>query len=117
MRDHSLIALSCAIEVLRMVNRLFHQEMYEWKVVNLDTQYADFDGSLWPFESLIYEGLGPEDVVFFVGGTQLEQELMPEMIAAARRLAAQKVILGSLCSGGQIIAAAGLLDGYRVAAP
>jgi transcriptional regulator GlxA family with amidase domain len=113
--SYSMIALTSAVEPLRMANRLCEHEVYAWSIVSLDGQpVAASNGlSLSPTEAL--DQLGPVNVVFVCGGVNVQQAVTQELLAALRRLAQRRVALGSLCTGGYALAKAGLLDRYRAA--
>jgi transcriptional regulator GlxA family with amidase domain len=63
--------------------------------------------------TLALEQAGPADIVFVVGGVQVEKAVTPGLLAALRRLAQKRVSLGALCTGGYALAKAGLLDKYK----
>jgi transcriptional regulator GlxA family with amidase domain len=66
---------------------------------------------LTPTEQLSHAG--PLDLVFVCGGVNVRDAVSPPLVAALRRLAAKRMPLGALCTGGYALAQAGLLDGYR----
>jgi len=63
--------------------------------------------------TLSVDQMGPANIVFVVGGVQVEQATTPAILGTLRRLAQRHVSLGSLCTGGYALAKAGLLDKYR----
>jgi transcriptional regulator GlxA family with amidase domain len=67
--------------------------------------------SMSPTVSL--EHIGPANILFVVGGVQVEKATTPAVLGFLRRLAQRHVSLGSLCTGGYALAKAGLLDKYR----
>ena len=111
--DYSMIAVTNALEPLRMANRVSGRQVYDWRIVSLDGRpVAASDGlMLTPTEQLSHAG--PLDLVFVCGGINVRDAVSPALVAALRRLAAKRMPLGALCTGGYALAQAGLLDGYR----
>jgi AraC family transcriptional regulator, glycine betaine-responsive activator len=110
---YSLIAVSNAIEPLRMANRQVGNEVYEWSVVSLDGAPAESSSGmkLSPTEAL--ERLGNVDILFVCGGINIRDAVSPALLTALRRLADRRVALGALCTGGYALARAGLLDNFH----
>ncbi|WP_323989462.1 GlxA family transcriptional regulator [Nguyenibacter sp. L1] len=115
LRNYSLIAVSNAIEALRMANRVAERDEYTWRVLSLDgSPIAASNGlSLHPTEALgDAEGM---DVLFVCGGIDVRAATSQELRVALRRLARQRIVIGALCTGTFALADAGLLRGYRCA--
>jgi len=113
--NYSMIALTSAVEPLRMANRLCKQEIYQWSLVSLDGVPAAASNGLALSPTVPLARMGPVDVVFVCGGVNVQQAVNRELTSALRRLAQGGVALGSLCTGGYALAKAGLLDKYRAA--
>ena len=111
--NYSLIALSTAVEALRMANRVTKEVVYHWTIASLDgsPQLASSGLSLSPTQPI--EAIGSVDIVFVCGGVDVEHAVTSELLAVLRRLAQRHVALGSLCTGGYALAKAGLLDKYK----
>jgi transcriptional regulator GlxA family with amidase domain len=111
--NYSLIAVANALEPLRMANRLAGKEVYEWSIISMDGRAAEASGGLHLSPTGSLDKLGPVDILFVCGGTNVREAVSPSLLAALRRLADRRVALGALCTGGYALARAGLLDNFR----
>ncbi len=111
--DYTMIALSSAIDALRMANRVSKRELYEWSLATIDGEPAVASNGLSMSPTISVEHIGPANIVFVVGGVKVEKATTPAVLGTLRRLAQRHVPLGSLCTGGYALAKAGLLDKYR----
>jgi len=110
---YSMIALSSAVEPLRMANIITGQTVYEWSIVSLDGQPTPASNGLQLSPTVPLEQTGAVDIFFVCGGVNVQEAVSPKIVAALRRLAERRVPLGALCTGGYALAKAGLLDKYR----
>jgi transcriptional regulator GlxA family with amidase domain len=111
--DYSMIALTNAIEPLRMANRVAALNAYEWLVVTLDGQPTMASNGLMMTPTARLADLTNLDLVFVCGGVNVREAVSPALLSTLRRLAANRMPLGGLCTGGYALAQAGLLDGYH----
>src|SRR3989440_4230627 len=65
---YSMIALSTAVEPLRMANKLIGQSVYDWSIVSLDGQPTPASNGLQLAPTVPLEQLGPVDILFVCGG-------------------------------------------------
>ena len=111
--NYSLIAVSNAIEPLRMANRQAGQDIYEWTVVSLDGKDTAASSGLTLSPTIALAKLDKVDIVFVCGGINIREAVTPALLRELRRLADRRVTLGALCTGGYALAKAGLLDNFR----
>jgi transcriptional regulator GlxA family with amidase domain len=111
--DYSMIAVTNAVEPLRMANRVSGQSVYEWVIVSLDGRPVPASNGLTLTPTLRLADVDPVDMVFVCGGVNVREAVSPALLTTLRRLAAKHLPLGGLCTGGYALAQAGLLDGYR----
>jgi AraC family transcriptional regulator, glycine betaine-responsive activator len=109
----SLMSEVAAIDTLRVANRLLGQEAYRWLLLSLDGTPVlasnritiEADGSFM---------LGTKaDIFFLCAGLVPLPTPTARYHATLQRIAREGVALGGLSTGTFLLAAAGLLDGYR----
>ena len=111
--NYSLIAVTNALEVLRMANRVAGRDVYEWSIVSLDGRPVPASSGLELAPTIALDKLGKVEIFFVCGGINVREAVSNPLLAALRRLAERRTGLGALCTGGYALARAGLLDHYR----
>jgi len=111
--NYSLIAVSNAVEPLRMANRVLGQDVYEWSIVSLDGRPVPASSGLELTPTIALEKLGKVEILFVCGGINVRDAVTQPLLTVLRRLADRGLALGALCTGGYALARAGLLDNYR----
>lgn len=111
--NYSLIAVSSAVEALRMANRVTKQNVYAWTIASLDGSAQTASNGLAMSPSEAIDGRATADIVFVCGGVDVERAVTTELSVTLRQLAQRGIALGSLCTGGYALAKAGLLDKYK----
>jgi transcriptional regulator GlxA family with amidase domain len=109
----TLIAFAGAIEPLRLANRMAGRTLYEWRVVTetggpvtaSNGVTVEADGGL--------EEVGRDAVILAVGGLDVKQAITRPVLSWLRREARRGGAVGALCTGAQLLAEAGLLEGRR----
>ena len=111
--QYSMIALSNAVEPLRMANNLLGKQVYAWSIVSLDGAPTTASNGLQLTPTLSLESIRAVDILFVCGGVEVQAGVSQRLLSALRRFAERRVPLGALCTGGYALARAGLLDKYR----
>jgi transcriptional regulator GlxA family with amidase domain len=111
--DYSLIAVTNALEPLRMANRVVGRDVYEWCIASLDGKAARASSGLELAPTIPLDKVGKIEILFVCGGIDVRNAVTNPLLAALRRFAERRVGLGALCTGGYALARAGLLDHYR----
>lgn len=111
--NYTFIALSAAVEVLRMANRVLGHDAYRWTLLSEDGQPVTASNGFSVSPTVGVDELGAPDILFVCGGVNIRRSVTPSVLGLLRRLAQQHVALGSLCTGGYALAKAGLLDDCR----
>ena len=111
--NYSLIAVSNAVEPLRMANRVVGQDVYEWSLASLDGRPVLASSGLDLAPTIPFDKIGKVEILFVCGGINVREAVSAPLLTALRRLAERRVALGALCTGGYALARAGLLDNYR----
>jgi AraC family transcriptional regulator, glycine betaine-responsive activator len=113
LENFTLIAFAGAIEPLRLANRMAGRTLYEWQVV------SETGGPVTASNGVVLQaeaGLGDVPrgaAIVVVGGVQVKQAISRPVLTWLRRQARKGLAIGAVCTGAQVIAEAGLLDGRR----
>ena len=111
--EFTSIALSSAIEVLRIANNLCGDSVYSWQVITPDGRpVVSSNGFLLRQTTENHKSAAPQ-IVFVCGGANIAKHVDQKVIAVLRRMARDGIILGGLCSGTLALVRAGLVEGYK----
>ena len=109
----SHLALSSALEPLRMANHLAGRRLYTWHLIG---RYASPVAASNGLATAVDQGLEPLpalDLLLICAGVEVQNHCDRVLVSWLRRLAERHTPLGAVCTGGYVLAQAGLLDGYR----
>lgn len=113
--NYSMIALSNALEVLRMANYISGQALYRWTILSLDGRPAVASNGLPLTPTLAFDQADRPDMLLVCGGVEVGEACNAALDALLVRLAHAGVVLGGLCTGSYALVRAGLMKGYRCA--
>ena len=109
----TLLCYACAVESLRIANRMAGQTLYEWRVIGEggDT-VACSAGTAFKLDGGLDETARGESIVL-CGGIDAAGATTKPLLNWIRREARKGASIGGLCTAGYCLAKAGLLDGKR----
>ncbi len=109
----TLLCYSCAVESLRIANRMAGHTLYEWRVIGEGGDTASCSaGTAFRLDGDLEE-MGRDDIVVLCGGIDVASATTKRLLNWMRREARRGVQIGGLCTAGYSLAKAGLLDGKR----
>jgi AraC family transcriptional regulator, glycine betaine-responsive activator len=111
--NYSMMALSSAIEPLRMANYLAKQPLYEWVIVTLDGSTIPASSGMKVHPDYAIDDCPKLEALFVCGGINVANNYSRALRQALNRIATRKTAIGSLCTGAYLLARSGLLDGYK----
>ena len=109
----TLLCFSCAVESLRIANRMSGKTLYDWRIVGEggDTAYCSA-GTGFRLDSDLDE-VGRDDTIVLCGGIDVASATTKKLLNWMRREARRGVSVSGLCTAGYSLAKAGLLDGKK----
>ena len=114
LENYSMIAVSNAVEGLRMANQLGQAHAYTWDILTLEGEPARASNGLCLHPTL-KAAAQRYDIIFVCGGLNVRASTSEALRSFLRAQARDNVSLGALCTGTFALADAGLLRGYRCA--
>ena len=112
----TLVALSTAIEPLRMANQLTGTTLYQWRTISADGKPVCSSDGIEVIPDGTVDSNDRYDMVIVVAGNDVTSSFSSREINWLRRKARENATLGAVCTGPYVLARAGLLDGYSCSA-
>lgn len=109
----SHMAFSSALEPLRMANQLAERDLYTWSMISRDGQPVAASNHLQLAADASVHDAPELDLLLVCSGIDVQEHLDRDVLNWIHRLGRRRVPLGSVCTGGYILARAGVLNGYR----
>jgi transcriptional regulator GlxA family with amidase domain len=108
-----MLSFACAIEALRIANRMSGRGLYEWSIIGEGgTDVACSAGARLPLDGTLSE-VRRDDTICLCGGLDVAQVTTRPLLSWLRREDRRGVQIGGLCTASWIMAEAGLLDRKR----
>ncbi|MFY0989707.1 GlxA family transcriptional regulator [Halomonas sp. C05BenzN] len=114
----SLLAQACATEPLAVANQLAGRTLYRLTTFGLDARPVTSGSrqALLPHEQA-GEAFAGLDMLLVCASGPLDSGVPDTLLVWLKRLAARGVVLGGIGGGTEVLARAGVLDGYRATLP
>ncbi|MGI9388867.1 MAG: GlxA family transcriptional regulator [Boseongicola sp.] len=113
LNQFTLLCYACAVESLRIANRMAGKQLYDWRVVGEGGDTVSCSaGTAFRLDSDLNEVVRDE-VIVLCGGIDVATATTKKLLNWVRREARRGATIGGLCTAGYSLAKAGLLDGKR----
>lgn len=111
--DFSMVGFLCALSALRIANQVTGRTVYETRVVaeKADPVAASIGISVAP--DAVLSSYDTPDLVFVCAGPEPKKRCSRAIIAWLRRVERRGAAMAAISTGADLLARAGLLDGYR----
>ena len=111
--NFSMIALISAIEPLRLANRAYGKTLYRWQMFSTDGKPVKASSGIEVGVDYGIADVANYPVMFVCGGVEVRKFDDRRTFSWLRRLDRYGAIVGALCTGSDVLARVGLLDGRR----
>ncbi|MDG1531646.1 MAG: GlxA family transcriptional regulator [Paracoccaceae bacterium] len=113
LEDFTLLSFSCAVEALRLANRMLGHDYYTWTLLSEDGNSIRCSSGI----EIAVEGelkeLQRNDQIVICGGVEIQNSSTKRILNWIRREARRGLKMIGLCTAGFTLAKAGLLDGRK----
>ena len=109
----TMLCFSCAVEALRIANRMAGETLYEWSLAGEGGEMVYCSAGIGYNLDHDLEEVGRDDIVLLCGGIDVQGATNKRLLNWLRREARKGPVIGGLCTAGYSLAKAGLLDGKR----
>ncbi len=109
----SMIAFAAAVEPLRLANRTSEQELYAWDLYSVDGAAVPASNGIALDVAGVLGDVPGGSVAVVCGGVDVHKLSNKPLLSWLRRQDRAGQDIGAICTGGHVLAEAGLLEGYR----
>ncbi|RMH48462.1 MAG: GlxA family transcriptional regulator [Alphaproteobacteria bacterium] len=111
LENATLLSFACAVEPLRIANRVAGRVLYKWMIAAEERGGVSFSNGLRVVPDMGLEELERDDVLLVCGGVKVQSAASRAILNWLRREARRGITVGGICTGSWALAKAGLLDG------
>lgn len=111
--NFSMIAFSAALEPLRVANRVANKTLFEWVIASPSDEAVTASNGVRVDVAQAAAELASCHIAFVCSGINVKEYADQNVFNVTRRLDRQGVIVGAICTGTYVLAAAGLLNETR----
>ncbi len=111
--NFTMLCFSCALESLRIANRMAGRTLYSWALAGEGGDEARCSAGTGFKLDMDLDELTREDTILVCGGIDVQAATTKRMLNWLRREARRGATIGGLCTAGYTLAKAGLLDGKK----
>ena len=113
LNQFTLLCYACAVESLRIANRMAGHTLYEWRMIGESgTSVTCSAGTAFPLHGGLDE-VARDETVVLCGGIDVASATTKALLNWVRRESRRGVSMGGLCTASYCLAKAGLLSGKR----
>ena len=109
----TLLSYACAIEPLRIANRMAGTKLYSWRSIGEGGGMTECSNGVALRLDGDLDELSHDDTVMICGGLDIHDATTKRILSWLRREARRGMPIAGLCTAGHSLAMAGLLDGKR----
>ncbi|MFN0113296.1 MAG: GlxA family transcriptional regulator [Paracoccaceae bacterium] len=113
LRRFTMLSFACAIEPLRLANRVLGHDSYSWALAGEGGVEAVCSNGVAFRLDMGLEEISRDDTILVCGGIDVQEATSRPVLNWLRREARRGVAIGGLCTGSYTVARAGLLEGKR----
>ncbi len=110
--EFTLMGFSAGVEPFRLANRLSKKTLYSCQSFSIDGAPVRASNGMEVCVDGGLDDMRDIDTAFVCAGLHVENHLEKLVMSKLRRLATHGAGIGAICTGTEVLAAAGLLDGY-----
>ncbi|NNK78355.1 MAG: GlxA family transcriptional regulator [Litoreibacter sp.] len=113
MDNFTMLCFACAIEALRIANRMSGKTLYTWALAGEGGEVATCSTGTGFKLDMDLEEMSRDDTILLCGGIEVQNATTKRILNWLRREARRGVTIGGLCTASYALAKAGLLDGRK----